>query len=51
MAIALSGGPMGTGRLADIGAPVGDVLVFATGLMTVGGVIGGLVQAWWHRRG
>lgn len=50
LAIALAGGPMGTGRLADIGAPAGDVLVFATGLMTLGGLLGGLVAAWWARR-
>ncbi|HET6153937.1 MAG TPA: DUF6350 family protein [Marmoricola sp.] len=49
--IALAGGPMGTGRLADIGAPIGDVLVFATGLMTLGGLLGGLVAARWSRRG
>jgi hypothetical protein len=48
--VAFAGGPLGTGRMADIGAPVGEVLVFATGLMCVGGAIGGVVQAWWDRR-
>jgi hypothetical protein len=49
--IALSGGPLGTGRMADIGAPTADVLVFATGLMSVGGLVGALAQNWWRRRG
>ncbi|MCZ4498011.1 MAG: hypothetical protein JWQ74_564 [Marmoricola sp.] len=50
VAIALAGGPLGTGRLAHIGAPIADVLVFATGTMAVGGLIGGSAQAWWQRR-
>lgn len=50
VAIALAGGPMGTGRLADIGAPTAEVLVFATGLMSAGGLIGGLTATWWQRR-
>jgi hypothetical protein len=48
--VATAGGPLGTGRMADIGAPVGEVLVFATGLMCVGGALGALAQAWWGRR-
>jgi hypothetical protein len=48
--VALAGGPLGTGRLADIGAPVAEVMVFATGTMSVGGLLGCLVQAWWWRR-
>lgn len=51
VAIALAGGPMGTGRLAEIGAPTAEILVFATGLMSVGGLLGGLGHAWWGRRG
>ncbi len=51
IAIALAGGPMGTGRLSEIGAPAAEVLVFATGLMSVGGLIGGLACTWWQRRG
>lgn len=50
VAIALAGGSLGTGRLAEIGAPTADVLVFATGTMTVGGLLGGLVHALWQRR-
>lgn len=49
--VAAAGGPLGTGRMADIGAPVGEVLVFATGLMSLGGLLGGLAQNWWSRRG
>ncbi|MBO9524059.1 MAG: hypothetical protein J7518_21185 [Nocardioidaceae bacterium] len=50
LAIALAGGPMGTGRLADIGAPTAEVLVFATGLMSGGGLLGGVLATWWQRR-
>ena len=49
LAIALAGGPMGTGRMADIGAPVGEVLVAAVAAMSLGGLVGragdGLVAA------
>jgi hypothetical protein len=48
--VALAGGPLGTGRMADVGAPVAEVLVFATGLMSVGGMLGALVRNWWRRR-
>lgn len=48
--VGAAGGPLGTGRMADIGAPVAEVLVFATGLMSVGGALGGLLVAWRHRR-
>jgi hypothetical protein len=50
LAIGLAGGPAGTGRMSDIGAPVSDVLVFATGTMSVGGLLGGLANEWWSRR-
>ncbi len=50
LAISLAGGSLGTGRLTDIGAPTAEVLVFATGTMSVGGLLGGLVQAWTSRR-
>jgi hypothetical protein len=49
--ISVAGGPLGTGRMADIGAPVSEVLVFATGLMSAGGMLGALAQNWWRRRG
>jgi hypothetical protein len=50
LAIALAGGPMGTGRMADIGAPVGEVLVSAVAAMSLGGLLAGLTTAWWQRR-
>jgi hypothetical protein len=50
LATALAGGPMGTGRMADIGAPVGEVLVAAVMAMSLGGLVAGLVTAWWQRR-
>jgi hypothetical protein len=50
LAIGLAGGPMGTGRMADIGAPVAEVLVFATGLMSVGGLLGGVATTFWQRK-
>jgi hypothetical protein len=48
--VALAGGPMGTGRMADIGAPLGEVLVAALTAMCAGGLVGGLVTAWLQRR-
>ena len=48
--VGLSGGSLGTGRMTDIGAPFAEVLVFATGFMTVGGVAGAVAQNWWRRR-
>jgi hypothetical protein len=48
--VALAGGPLGTGRMADVGVPVGEVLVFATGLMSAGGLIGAVLPNWWRRR-
>lgn len=48
--VSLAGGPLGTGRLADVGAPGAEVLVFATGLMSVGGLLGAVLQNWWRRR-
>ena len=50
VAIVLAGGPMGTGRLADLGAPAGEVLVAAVSTMSLGGLVAGLATAWWQRR-
>ena len=50
LAIGLAGGPMGTGRMADIGAPIGEVFVAAVMAMSAGGLVAGLVTAWWQRR-
>ena len=51
IAIGRAGGAAGTGRMADIGAPFAQTLVFATGVMSVGGLLGGLLNEWWSRRG
>ena len=48
--VALAGGPLGSGRMAHIGAPVAEVLVFTTGLMSLGGLVGAVGQNWWRRR-
>jgi hypothetical protein len=50
LAIALAGGPMGTGRMADIGAPLGAVVVAAVMAMSLGGLVAGVTTAWWQRR-
>lgn len=49
--VGLAGGPMGTGRLADVGAPFAEVLVMSVMAMSLGGLAGGLLAAWWTRRG
>lgn len=46
----ISGGALGTGALAHIGPDWGETLVFATGVMTLGGLLGGLAATWWARR-
>ena len=48
--VSLAGGPLGTGRLAEVGAPTSEVLVFGTGLMSLGGLLGAVGQNWWRRR-
>ncbi|HEY6932326.1 MAG TPA: DUF6350 family protein [Marmoricola sp.] len=48
--VAVAGGPMGTGRLADIGAPLGEVVISALATMGGGGILGGAAATWWHRR-
>lgn len=50
VAVALADGPLGDGRMADIGAPFFEVLVIACGGMGVGGMLGALATAWWQRR-
>jgi hypothetical protein len=49
--VGLAGGPMGTGRMADIGAPMGELLVTTVGGMSMGGLLGGLAVTAWQRRG
>jgi hypothetical protein len=48
--VALAGGPMGTGRMADIGAPVAQVAISALATLGGGGLLGGAVTTWWQRR-
>ncbi len=48
--VALAGGPMGTGELTHVGAPLGQVFVIAVGAMSIGGLLGGLAVTWWQRR-
>ena len=50
LAVYLAGGPMGTGRMADIGAAPGEVFVAAVAAMSLGGLVAGLATAWWQRR-
>jgi hypothetical protein len=50
LAVCMAGGPMGTGRMADIGAQAGPVLVTLVGAMALGGLIGALPVALWQRR-
>ena len=40
----------GKALLKSFGAPVAEVLVFATGLMSLGGLVGAVGQNWWRRR-
>ena len=47
---AFAGGAMGTGRMADIGPGFGEMLAAAIASMSMGGLVGGLVMAWWLRR-
>jgi hypothetical protein len=50
VAVSLAGGPMGTGRMADIGASPAEVLVAGVAAMSLGGLFAGLATAWWQRR-
>lgn len=50
LAVCMAGGPMGTGRMADIGASAGPVLVSLAGAMALGGLLGSLIVALWQRR-
>ncbi len=48
--VALAGGSIGPGRMADIGSPLLDTLVSATVAMGVGGLVGGVAATAWARR-
>jgi len=49
-AVALAGGAVGPGRMADVGAPLLDTLVASTVSMGVGGLFAGVAATWWARR-
>lgn len=47
---AVAGGAVGPGRMSDVGADAGQVLVHAVTAFGVGGLVGGLAMTWWQRR-
>ena len=49
--VALAGGAVGPGRMADVGAPLGEVLLLALAAFAAGGAVGGPAATWWTRRG
>jgi hypothetical protein len=48
--VALAGGSVGPGRMAEVGAPGWAVLGSALLAMSVGGLLAGLAMTWWTRR-
>jgi hypothetical protein len=48
--IALAGGAVGPGRMADVGAGAAEVALAAAVTMGLGGVLGAVVSTWWSRR-
>lgn len=48
--VAGSGGAVGPGRMADLGAGVVPTLVAATVALGFGGLVGGVGATWWSRR-
>jgi hypothetical protein len=48
--VGVSGGAVGPGRMADVGADLWPTLVAATVAMGVGGLVGGVGATWWSRR-
>ena len=49
--VALAGGAVGPGRMADLGADLVPTFVAATVAMGLGGLVGGVAATWWGRRG
>lgn len=49
LAVSLAGGALGTGRMAEIGAPFFELLLVAGGGMGIGGMLGGLATVWRQR--
>jgi Family of unknown function (DUF6350) len=50
VAVALSGGAVGPGRMAHVGADLVQTFFAATVAMGIGGLVGGLLATWWARR-
>lgn len=50
VATAWAGGAIGPGRMADIGAPLFDLLLWNVAGLGLGGLVGGLIATWWARR-
>jgi hypothetical protein len=49
-AVALAGGPVGPGRMADVGTPFLDVLAAAVVSLGLGALAGAVATTWWLRR-
>lgn len=48
--VAVSGGAVGPGRMADLGADLLPTLIAASVAMGIGGLAGGVGATWWSRR-
>lgn len=46
-----AGGSVGPGRMAEVGALLGQTTLAAAVAMGVGGLVGGVAMTWWLRRG
>jgi hypothetical protein len=47
---ALSGGAVGPGRMADVGPSTFQVLLHGIATFGIGGLVGGMLATWRHRR-
>jgi len=48
--VGVSGGAVGPGRMADVGAALAPTLLAATVGLGLGGLVGGVAATWWGRR-
>jgi hypothetical protein len=48
---AVAGGAAGPGRMTEVGPLIGPLLVHSMTALGLGGLVGGLLITWWHRRG
>jgi hypothetical protein len=48
--VLLAGGSAGPGRMADVGAPAGSTFLAALVAFGGGGLVGGVLGAWWSSR-